>query len=1005
MVTFFDWGEYALWHLYSGIKVSMDGRRETIYPRTVYDEDQAFLFGVGRWDALLARGNPSLVLMSRNFAADNLLRQSPSGMSPTPTSGARSLSARAARRSVVSKPTCRRRPAVPDEAPSLVSLSADERHAPLASAGRRRPSRKAPRRSSMPRATRSPTWISGGICASAMTSGRAAGCRGETSIPICRRTARTQPRMAGGTDDVARVRLGRRYRARPSEAAPDFRDRRAHRPAPALVRSDAAGVQVLIAVTSILLFLPGFGTVRPQQFSYLLFTITLLLLSGTTERPRLAWWLPVRGGGLGQSAWSRPHRARRDRRVVGRRAICFVGDRRVRASRRSAGSRVVRGPGRESLGPGDPRVPSRRRVDSGELTEWNPIEFAGLEGALHGTALVFAVLGCTGRWRPRWPAMVVVACTAVAPLLARRHLPFFVLATAVFACPAMVRHVQDVVAARWPSAMAREEGPPWRAPVVSMLFLEASLLLLLSVPRSAALPSRPDIILLPRSRSSRQPMRTGRIATFFDWGGFVLDTLGPQLQVSIDPRRETVYGGEAYGLNEQFMLGLGDWDAVLVHEPRPDLALVSKAFPTFNLMQSHPGWSLVIEDQAGGLFVRDESTLAAAVRRAAPAVPPSEVRCFAAARAWLGGSTERPRAGVLGARGRTHERDQPPTRCGCHCTRWPLPSGRLFFLIQPMFARVVLPPLGGAPAVWTTSVLFFQVLLLTAYLHAHALGRNGFTPASAALHLVVVAAGVLWLPLDIGWTRTLAAGSPPAWRLVVAATAALGLPLFAVAATAPLVQRWLTAINPAKAIGIHALRREQRRQLGGLLAYPFFLERIHPLSVQSHVWQAGYTALALCLVAVAIIAHRHRLPTTEAARFDDPRSNRVSWRHAMGWLVRAAVASGLMQSVTVYLTTDVAASPFLWVAPLSAYLVSIRDRVRTGQHVLTTSRYVAGAGRWTRDCGVAPYAHDRSGVAAVRCSPGGRPSSSCWAVTSALQPADPPRVTSPPSICGSASEA
>ncbi len=70
-------GRYAIWQLSPRIKVSMDGRRETIYPRTVYDEDQQLLFGIGRWDALLARGSPSLVLMSRNFAADNLLRQSP----------------------------------------------------------------------------------------------------------------------------------------------------------------------------------------------------------------------------------------------------------------------------------------------------------------------------------------------------------------------------------------------------------------------------------------------------------------------------------------------------------------------------------------------------------------------------------------------------------------------------------------------------------------------------------------------------------------------------------------------------------------------------------------------------------------------------------------------------------------------------------------------------------------------------------------------------------------
>jgi hypothetical protein len=212
----------------------------------------------------------------------------------------------------------------------------------------------------------------------------------------------------------------------------------------------------------------------------------------------------------------------------------------------------------------------------------------------------------------------------------------------------MVRHVRDVVAAKWPSGMSREEGPPWRWPVITVLFLEAALLLVLSLPRIRCIAVEPERYPIAAVTTLKAAGATGRIATFFDWGGFVLDTLGPQLQVSMDPRRETVYGPEAYGINEQFTLGLGEWDAVLLHEPRPDLALVSKAFPTFNLMRSHPGWSLVIEDQAGGLFVRDESPVAAAVKRAAPAVLRPEAHCFAAARAWLGGSTERPRA-ILGA--------------------------------------------------------------------------------------------------------------------------------------------------------------------------------------------------------------------------------------------------------------------------------------------------------------------------------------------------------------------
>ena len=171
-----------------------------------------------------------------------------------------------------------------------------------------------------------------------------------------------------------------------------------------------------------------------------------------------------------------------------------------------------------------------------ELTEWNPIEFAGLEGVLYGTALLFAVLGCSGRWRPRVPAIVVVASTALAPLLARRHLPFFVLATAVLAGPAMVRHVHDVVAARWPAGVARHEGPPWRWPVVSVLFLEAALLFALSVPRIRCITVEAQHYPIAAVTTLKAAGATGRIATFFDWGGFVLDTLGPELQVSMDPQ-------------------------------------------------------------------------------------------------------------------------------------------------------------------------------------------------------------------------------------------------------------------------------------------------------------------------------------------------------------------------------------------------------------------------------------------------------------------------------------
>jgi hypothetical protein len=401
-----------------------------------------------------------------------------------------------------------------------------------------------------------------------------------------------------------------------------------------LLRSGASLLaSTLLAVVALFLFSPGLGTVRPQLFSYLLLTLTLLCLVTSATRPRRAWWLPVivaawtnvHGAVVAGLAvvlvWAVVDRVLPDRRV-GRLPLLPVGLAFAALAANPWGVQIL-----DFL-----RGALHARP---ELTEWNPIEVRGLEGVLYGTTFAIASIGIMGgRLRLPWASISVVAVTAVAPLLARRHLPFFVLATVVLAGPSFVSAVADAVASRWPSAVASGSGRPWRPWVVAALFIEAAVLGVLSWPRITCVRVDPTqyptgaIVLMQNAGV------TGRAATFFDWGGMVLDALGPRLQVSMDPRRETVYGDEAYALNEAFTQGLGEWDLLLDREPRPDLALVSKAFPTFNLMRTRPGWSLVYDDIRSGVFVRDDSAAARAMRqvRAAPAVPPA---CFAEARAWL----------------------------------------------------------------------------------------------------------------------------------------------------------------------------------------------------------------------------------------------------------------------------------------------------------------------------------------------------------------------------------
>src|SRR4029079_7495391 len=120
-------------------------------------------------------------------------------------------------------------------------------------------------------------------------------------------------------------------------------------------------------------------------------------------------------------------------------------------------------------------------------------------------------------------------------------------------------------------------------------------------------------------------------------------------------------------------------------------------------------------------------------------------------------------------------------------------ASSLVFLIQPMFAKMMLPKLGGSPAVWNTCVLFFQTTLLAGYSYAHLTTRWLGVRRQAVVHLVLMVAALAFLPLTLGeeYPR---AGSSPVWWLLVTMTVRLGLPFFVVSTMAPLVQRWFAAM-------------------------------------------------------------------------------------------------------------------------------------------------------------------------------------------------------------------
>ena len=238
----------------------------------------------------------------------------------------------------------------------------------------------------------------------------------------------------------------------------------------------------------------------------------------------------------------------------------------------------------------------------------------------------------------------------------------------------------------------------------------------------------------------------------------------------------------------------------------------------------------------------------------------------------------------------------------------------LLFLVQPMVARMALPRLGGAPAVWNSAMVVFQALLLAGYAYAHLVTRVR-PRLQAGIQIGLFALAALWLPIGL-LAETLPEGVSPAvwapWFLLLS----IGPLFFIVSAQAPLMQRWY-ALESARGEPYALYAASNLGSFAGLLSYPLLVEPLLTLKQQSLLWTGGYALLVLLvgLCALTIPAHaveeRHR-PTTPAPPL----------RRILLWMGYAAVPSGLMLSTTTHLTTDVVAVPMLWVVPLGLYLLS-----------------------------------------------------------------------------------
>ena len=250
-------------------------------------------------------------------------------------------------------------------------------------------------------------------------------------------------------------------------------------------------------------------------------------------------------------------------------------------------------------------------------------------------------------------------------------------------------------------------------------------------------------------------------------------------------------------------------------------------------------------------------------------------------------------------------------------------SSFLLFLVQPLFAKMVLPLLGGTPAVWNTCMVFFQAALLAGYGYAHAIPARLGVRRQAALHLAVVLLPLLVLPLGMKQRTAPPADANPIPWLLGLLTISVGLPFFVIAASGPLLQRWLAASShPAAKDPYFLFSASNLGSMLGLLCYPFLLEPSLSLASQRWLWTLGYGLLVVLLFTCVILVWRYGpgpslLP--EQARTTD---YGLRTNQRLRWVALAFVPSSLLLSVTSYLTTDIAAIPLLWVVPLAVYLLT-----------------------------------------------------------------------------------
>src|SRR5215203_55629 len=251
-------------------------------------------------------------------------------------------------------------------------------------------------------------------------------------------------------------------------------------------------------------------------------------------------------------------------------------------------------------------------------------------------------------------------------------------------------------------------------------------------------------------------------------------------------------------------------------------------------------------------------------------------------------------------------------------------SSALLFSIQPMIAKMLLPLLGGTPAVWNTCMLFFQAVLLFGYAYALLVSRWPLK-RQLIVQLVVLCVAFISLPIGLSssWVNSVPPTENPSIWLLMCLAASVGLPFFIISSNSPLLQKWFSRVPTESARDPYFLYSASNAgSLLALLAYPALMEPVFTLRAQGRLWTAVYAVLVLLigLHTVRLWRSKETEPVTIEAEAATPKP---TLNRRLRWLLLAFAPASLMLGVTNYITTDIASVPLLWIIPLALYLLTM----------------------------------------------------------------------------------